>query len=809
MLLSLSCLRVLVGERLAHADPAAYEADASKAQGQQESVWAKVQGTLSWSQALALTDQAVVSAASFLTTILIGRFAQPSELGLYSMGFSLLVTCLCILESLISTPYTIHQHRSFGMAAEHAGASLGQAGLLSALVAVALAATAWGLSARGTWPELGTLLWVLAAVAPLVMLREFCRRLAFAHLRMAQALILDTAVAAIQLAALGWMGWTGHLSAVSAYAALGGACAVACIVGLYVVHASFMVRIDQIWAATKENWGLGKWLLAVHLTSAVQGSLVYWLLAWLAGTTATGIFAACMSIALLSNPLILGAGNLLTPKLALAWNEGGGERLRRESIRNAMWLGAAMVLFCVAALLVGEVVMQFLYEDTNYADQGHTITVLMVAMLVMAIGMPANDALTSMKHPRVIFWTALWAAVVTGSLVWCLVVTWGSVGAAYGILAGNLVKSTARWIALLSLVPRTGTRTNSGRISATPIPSKVLPVLQQLAPGCKTNDWIIEKLAEGVEASIYHVQCSDHHLPVWQDYCSVVIKLYKPWLSPDVKLVRCQFELLSRLHTALDGSAINGWKISIPTPVYICESPLALVTSRVTGKPLGSWLDHGNMPPEVFQSLPHAIIAAMNRLWSNGLLHGDLTLDNILCDVGARSLSFVDAGRRRTCSFDDDLSSRWEPASHDLAHMLYDAAVSVLNTIVSPVACARKRRFAEGVVLAFVETIGSLEARGSQLEEIRACVRLHLMALDSVSWSPRGLYQMLQRQIGRLRLKKTIGRVQADAGLGTAQLSEFLSPPGPPIRERDLRSNANAKHENCTSGKIVGASRRR
>src|SRR5882724_4534908 len=780
MLLSPSCLRVLVSERLAHADPAAYEADASKARGQQGRVWARVQGTFPWGQALALTDQAVVSAANFLTMILIGRFAQSSELGLYSMGFSLLVTCLCILESLISTPYTIHQHRSSGTAAERAGASLAQAGLLSALVAIALAATAWGLSTRGAWPELVTLFWALAAVAPLVMLREFCRRFAFAHLRMAQALILDTVAAAIQLAALGWMGWTGHLSAVSAYAALGGASAVAGIVWLYVVHANFTVRIDQIWAATKESWGLGRWLLAMHLTVAVQGSLVYWLLAWLAGTTATGIFAACMSIALLSNPLILGGGNLLTPKLALAWKEGSGERLRRESIQDAMWLGAAMVLFCVAALLLGDVVMHFLYPDTDYAGQGQTVTVLMVAMLVMAVGMPANNALTSMEHPRVIFWTALWAAVVTGSLVWWLVVTWGLVGAAYGILAGNVVRSTARWIAFLSLVPRTGTRANPGRISATPISAEALSALQQLAPGCKTNDWVIEQLAEGIEANIYRVRCSDHHLPVWQDYRSVAIKLYKPWLSPDIKLVRRQFESLSWLYAALDGSTINGWKISIPAPLYSCESPLALVTSMVTGKPLSSWLEHGNMPPEVFQSLPHAIIAAMNRFWSNGLLHGDLTLDNILCDVGARNLSFVDAGRRRTCSFDDDLSSRWEPPSHDLAHMLYDTAVSVLSTIVSPVACFRKRMFAEGVVRAFVETIGSLEARRSQLEEIRACARLHLMALDRVSWSLRGLYQMLQRQIGLLRLEKTIGRVQADAGAGTAPLSEFLSPPGAP-----------------------------
>jgi tRNA A-37 threonylcarbamoyl transferase component Bud32 len=394
-------------------------------------------------------------------------------------------------------------------------------------------------------------------------------------------------------------------------------------------------------------------------------------------------------------------------------------------------------------------------------------------MLVMAVGMPVNNALTCMGYPQVMLWTTLWAAVVTVSLVCWLVMTWGLVGAAYGILAGNVVRSAARWITFLSLVPRSGARANPGRTGATPISAEVLSVLQQLAPGCKTNGWVIQQLAEGVEANIYGVRCSDHHLPVWQDYRSVAIKLYKPWLSPDVKLVRRQFESLSWLYAVLDGSTINGWKICIPAPLYICESPLALVTSTVTGKRLSCWLEHGNMPSEVLQSLPHAIIAAMNRFWSNGLLHGDLTLDNILCDIGARNLSFVDAGRRRTCSFDDDLDRRWKPPSHDLAHMLYDTAISVLSTIVSPVACFRRRTFAEGVVRAFVETIGSLEARRSQLEEIRACVRLHLMALHRVSWSPRGLYQMLQRQIGLLRLEKTIDRVQADAGLGPRCCQNF------------------------------------
>jgi hypothetical protein len=57
---------------------------------------------------------------------------------------------------------------------------------------------------------------VLAVVAPFVLLRELGRAFAFAHLQMAQALILDIAVAAIQFAALGWLVWSERMSATTA-----------------------------------------------------------------------------------------------------------------------------------------------------------------------------------------------------------------------------------------------------------------------------------------------------------------------------------------------------------------------------------------------------------------------------------------------------------------------------------------------------------------------------------------------------------------------------------------------------------------
>jgi len=409
---------------------------------------------VSGTHALALADQAVVSGASFLAIVMIGRWTDPGELGAYAIAISLLVSALAIQEALISLPYAIRWRRPPETAAEHAGSALTHSALLSGLAVVFLAATALGLSAHGAAPSVVTMTWTLTAVLPFALLREFGRRFAFARLHLAQALILDAAAAAIQLAALLWLGWTGRLSAVTACAALGGACGLTALVWLYLARADFAIRPSQAPATIKQSWGLGKWLFAGQIIMQAQIYAPYWLLLAVAGAAATGVYSACMSVVAFANPLIMGFSNILTPKAVLAWKEGGGARLRRQAIQDALALGAVTALFCAAVLLAGEDLVRLLYHGKEYEGHGATLTVLALALLAAAVGMPATNALASMERPRAIVWAGSIGALLTTVLVWRLMAEWGLLGAAYGVLVGNIAGSVGRWAAFLALVPR-------------------------------------------------------------------------------------------------------------------------------------------------------------------------------------------------------------------------------------------------------------------------------------------------------------------------------------------------------------------
>jgi hypothetical protein len=236
--------------------------------------------------------------------------------------------------------------------------------------------------------------------------------------------------------------------------------------------------------------------------------------------------------------------------------------------------------------------------------------------------------------------------------------------------------------------------------------------------------------------------------------------------------VRTQLEALLRLHSAVNGRTINGWKIFSPAPLYICESPLALVMTMVPGRKLNLCLEAGdNVTSEVLQSASHAVIAAMHRYWSiDSHVHGDLSFNNILCDIVARELSFVDLGGHENCLFCDDVSKRWYPASHDLAYMLYDTGITVKNTMGHPGALLRRQMFTHGVLQAFIETINPFEEKQWGLDEIEACARAHLKRFP-LARSPRGLWHVLLKHIASRRIDIMLGRLKAefDHSLGPHQ----------------------------------------
>ena len=258
--------------------------------------------------AMALADQAIVSGASFLTTVLLGRLCGPAELGIYTMGFSILVLLYTVLQSVVAVPYTIYVQRMQGLVRrQYAGGVLVHCVIL-ALAAMAGLAIAGGVSSLGFGPPgLAKVLWMLAVAVPFLLLRELGRRFAFAEMRMTTAFALDAIVVGLQAALLIGLACCGWLSAVTAVAAAAVGCGLVAVGWLYSARGQFVVQAAGARQAWRQNWPFSKWVLAEQSVQALNNYVMPWLLAILFGVAATGLFSATRDDPLCDEPADAGA----------------------------------------------------------------------------------------------------------------------------------------------------------------------------------------------------------------------------------------------------------------------------------------------------------------------------------------------------------------------------------------------------------------------------------------------------------------------------------------------------------------------
>jgi len=435
----------------------------------QRSLWRALAYLLPASQILALADQIAVSATSFLVFVVVARSTDPGELGVYALAISVMAFCLATQESLITRPYAIKLHEPAGSPARHAFSVLVLSWALCGAFALAASAMAVTFIAMGAHAELVRLAWALAGALPFVLMREFARRFAFAHLAVAQALMLDLGVAALTVIAVGMLYWAGAVSAPAMIAATGICCAVTTVAWLYAVRRQFAVSFSELRAALQQCWDLGKWFLSGQLGLQLQGYLVPWLALVLGGAAVAGLYAACASIVAFTNPVIFGFCNILTPKFVRILQHDGIAALRRRAVSDALLLGGFMAAFCFVIFFLGADIMRLLYRDAVYAGNSNVLGLLALAALATTVGIPASLALAATGHARAVAAVMLLSAVVNTALVSLLLAQWGLLGAAYAVLIGETLGAIGRWTAFWLLVPLTDRSGDSANPNALPM----------------------------------------------------------------------------------------------------------------------------------------------------------------------------------------------------------------------------------------------------------------------------------------------------------------------------------------------------
>ena len=415
-------------------------------------IWAKCTHPAAGRSFALMVDQGIASGTNFLTTLVIGRACLPEELGMYVLGFSLMVMSLRIPKALIWTPYvsftpsmTDEERR------QYSGSALFHLVLFAVVLAGLVSAVGVGLIPKGETGGLGRVLVVLGPAIALMLLREHARRVCFARLRTGDALLIDLVVAVLQTTGMLLLAYSGTLTAARAYVVIALASAPTVAVWIVANRDFLKFRRHRAIPDLAKNWRFARWLLASAILVGLIAMMEPWALSLMHGTVAAGVFAAALSIISLINPLVMGFQNFFGPQAAHVVAKEGLPGLHRVVIRSTLVIVGIAATFLLGVAIWSEDLLVFLY-GAKYAGQGGVVTALVLPTMVEVVMLPTAAGFVALSRGDIMLKSHLIQLVLALTVgLWCIY-QFGPAGVGYGASVSYSGAGLWSWFALQNLV---------------------------------------------------------------------------------------------------------------------------------------------------------------------------------------------------------------------------------------------------------------------------------------------------------------------------------------------------------------------
>ena len=403
---------------------------------------------------LTLLDQGVLSLANFFSGVIIGRICTKEQFGLYLLGFTIINFLMDLQGSFITTPFTIFAPRLQGVEKKQYLGSTFIHQLTMSIVASVLLILAALFIPHHFFPQgFVPVVWSLVLVIPLILLRDYIRRICFALLEMKSAFMLDLAVSILQIAGLFVLVRQEILSAPAALIAIGISSGAVGGSWIYLQRGTLILHLRRAKDDLKQNFLSGKWIYASGLLWSLITYIYPWMLTRFHGTAATGIWAAGLGVVALCNPLYLGMQNFITPRISHAFAGGGKSGLRKYLFKATVLFGGAIFICSLILMFSGNFLLVIFYGD-KYAGYHLLVTILALNLLLVAIGFSFSRALFVLEKARVDFRINFFSLLLLLTAGIWLIKSYGAVGTALGLTIGNAMTAGLRITSILFLLKK-------------------------------------------------------------------------------------------------------------------------------------------------------------------------------------------------------------------------------------------------------------------------------------------------------------------------------------------------------------------
>lgn len=393
--------------------------------------------------AIATIDQALLSALSFLVSVLLIKLVPKAEYGYYSIAFAVWLFLASLQDAVVNSPLAVLlASKSEGERKEYAGSlCFGQFLLLAPAALVGLLTVGF-LRSLGWDPVQASIGAALCFASVGLLFREYLRSYWFAEQKPGKVLRMDLLYAALFLVLTG-LSWALNRFGVATVFLLMGASAFLTAL-LFIRSRKWRYQPDSIRKGYRENWVFGRWaLIGVCVTHVQKYSYLYFLGAMLGSIAVADVSAA----RLLLMPLIfaqIGWSKVVIPHGSKLREEGRMDRFFKEQIVACLVFLAAIALY-VSLLLVFSAPIQKLLLSEKYSESFHYIPFWGLVFAVGFVGVNASYGLQVAKDFRIISVASALILPVTVGASYLLIRERGIAGSLEALILGESLLAFALW----------------------------------------------------------------------------------------------------------------------------------------------------------------------------------------------------------------------------------------------------------------------------------------------------------------------------------------------------------------------------
>lgn len=393
---------------------------------------------------LATIDQGLISIANFLATILLARYATPTELGVYGVGFTSLRLVRAVQEGLTIQPLNTY---GAGMAHDEFKHYATSTSIIQILLAVFSAAGAallgWALTRMGN-DTLGPGVYALWPAFLWWQLQEYIRRMLYTRGRVLNAVIITLLGNAIRLGLMAWWIQQGELTGMQGLNAIALGSLVSLIPGLWGTRSYWSRQFDDLRRTWKRNWGFGRWVTGGNLANWVTVEFYPVLTAGMVSFAAAGAYRAIQNLVAPVHLLLRAMDTYLTPRAARTYQLSGFPALNRMMQLAYLAIGLPVMGILALAVVFREPLLTLLYGDNYLAYQDGVILMALFYALWFAYW-PLQSAFKAAQISRPIFVANLGAIAAMFSLGIWMIYRWGVYGTMGGQALNALIVNLVLW----------------------------------------------------------------------------------------------------------------------------------------------------------------------------------------------------------------------------------------------------------------------------------------------------------------------------------------------------------------------------